>query len=522
MKDNIFLVGFMASGKTTVGMSVAKNLKRRFVDMDVELEKRFGMPITQVFETEGEEEFRREESRLLANLCRKERLVVATGGGVPEREDNRRLMADAGTVVHLESDLATCTERLSPEEREARPLWKDEERLRQLYQRRKALYAEAAWTVSVDGRSPEAVAGEIVDRLIPDEEVTATLGRDSCPVTVTLHAVERLAELLRGRRVAVLTERTVARLHLPRFRAFLGNAFEIVVSPGELSKTPRSATRVYEKLLKQRFERGDVLVALGGGVVTDLGAFIASTFKRGMGLCLVSTTLVGCVDAAIGGKAAVNLGPAKNIVGCFSVPDGVILDIASLGTLDRRKISEGLVEAYKTGLVRSPELAELVEERSAPLLQGDLPLLAQVVKLSAGAKADVVSRDFREGGLRRILNFGHTYGHAVEGFADFKVSHGQAVAIGMLVATELSRARGLIPEETATRVASTVTAICPIRAALPPVDAAWEIMSHDKKVRQGRVVFVLLEGASNPLCVDDVTREELAAAVSLVEQGRRG
>lgn len=517
MKDNISLVGFMASGKSTVGALLAKKLKRRFVDMDLELSKRFGMSIVQVFESRGERAFREEESRLLEELGRRERLVIATGGGVPERESNRKLMASTGMTVHLETDFEACYQRLTLEERQARPLWRDKHTLRLLFEHRKNLYSQCAWTVTVDGKTPEYIVSEIMERLIPEEKITAVLGYESCPIFVSCRAVSRVAELVQGRRVAVLTDRNVEQLHLPRFRQAWENACEIVVRAGEGSKNLRTAGRVYEKLLEQRFERGDLLVAIGGGVVTDLGAFVASTFKRGMGLCLVSTTLLGCVDAAIGGKAAVNLGRAKNSVGCFTVPNGVILDVESLSTLDRRKRTEGLIEAYKTGLVHSAELAELVETSFAPLLGGDLPLLAEVVRLSARAKADVVSQDFRESGFRRILNFGHTYGHAVEGLANFKVSHGQAVAVGMLVATEISRARGLLPEGLSETITATVKALCPIRSPLPSIKEAWEIMTHDKKVRQGRLVFVLLQGRGDPLCVDDVTPDEVAAAVKRVQ-----
>jgi 3-dehydroquinate synthetase len=275
---------------------------------------------------------------------------------------------------------------------------------------------------------------------------------------------------------------------------------------------------MYEALMEGGFDRDDLLVAIGGGVVTDLGAFVASTYKRGMDFVLVSTTLVGCVDAAVGGKAAVNLGPVKNAIGCFSVPTAVVLDVAALQTLRRHHIREGLIEAYKTGLVASPELADLMEEELTQLLSGDQALLARVAVLSARAKASVVSQDFRESGLRRVLNLGHTIGHAVEGFSRYKVTHGTAVAAGMICAIELSQARGLLSVNLAERIVGTVRRISPQRTTLPPVDEAWRLMRHDKKVRSGRLIFVLLKGKGKPVCVDDVSQSELAEALRAAQQ----
>lgn len=237
-----------------------------------------------------------------------------------------------------------------------------------------------------------------------------------------------------------------------------------------------------------------------------------------MDFALVSTTLVGCVDAAIGGKAAVNVGSVKNVVGSFSTPRAVVLDITALRTLGPRQRSEGLVEAYKTGLVASPELAELIEQHAAALMKGDLALLAQVGQLSARAKADVVSRDFRESGLRRILNFGHTFGHAVESHHHFRVSHGRAVALGMRVAAEISRARALISSDAVVSINSTLGVIAPYAVEMPPLDEAWKIMQQDKKIRRGKIVFVLLEELGRAICVEDLSKAELAAAIRRVKE----
>lgn len=522
MTGNIYLVGFMGTGKSAVGSVVAQRLNRQFVDMDAVLEEHFRMPISSVFSEYGEAVFRDAETDLLRKLARRKKIVVATGGGVPEKSENRELMKRSGKIVHLAAELESCAARLGATARASRPLWQDEKALRELFARRKKLYAENDLTQRVDGATPDAIAEAIVAGLLGEQRFTARLGEVDCPIAATWQSPRVLGEFARGRRVAVLSDRTVARKHLDRFTGTLGNPHVILLPPGERTKTLNSARRVYEELLENRFDRDALLVALGGGVITDLGAFVASTYKRGMDFILVSTSLVGIVDASVGGKAAVNLGEAKNIVGTFSTPIAVILDLSALRTLGRNHLCEGLVEAYKTGLVHAPELADLIEREASALVAGDQPLLAEVCVRSARTKADVVSGDFRESGLRRILNFGHTFGHAVEGFHRFKVGHGRAVGLGMVVAARLSEARNLIPRGVAERIVSTVRRISPYKVACPPVKEAWEIMLHDKKIRGGRMVFVLLEGVGKPVCVEDVSSDELAAAVARTEEDYHG
>jgi shikimate kinase/3-dehydroquinate synthase len=512
MTENLYIVGFMGAGKNAVGQSLASRLNRRFADMDNLLQAQFGMPIREVFATYGEGAFRDAESALLRKVSRRKCLVVATGGGVPEREKNRQIMRRSGRIIHLSVSLETCMARLTQEDQAARPKWKDLRTVQDLFERRKPLYADCDLSLSADGRTPEESAEEILCALHPDKRFSVTLGDVGCQTICTWHAERVLKDLVGGSRAAILTDGNVAARHLRRFSAQLGDAVPLVIPPGERSKTLSRVQRIYKTLLEHHLERGDVLVAIGGGVVTDIGAFVASTYKRGMRLVLVSTSLLGCVDAAIGGKAAVNLGRAKNVVGCFATPAGVLLDIASLKTLPRAGIAEGLVEAYKTGIVAEPNLATLIEQEISVLKARDLPALSKIALLSARAKTKVVESDFRERGFRRILNLGHTFGHAIEGWSRFRITHGKAVAAGMVVATRLSVARGLLSMDVAERMTSTLRRIVPGRFKLPPLEQAWEIMRNDKKVKGGKIMFVLLEGVGKPVCVDDVTAKELESA----------
>ncbi|KMY66494.1 hypothetical protein AAU61_15145 [Desulfocarbo indianensis] len=513
MSGNIYITGFMGAGKTSLARQLAGSLRRRMVDLDEVLTKRLGMSIPQAFEGLGEAAFRQAESAELLRLSKKTGLVVATGGGVVESPANRMLMRATGKVLHLDASLETCRAHLDPAQTAGRPLWRDDESLARRYAGRRQAYADCDLATTADGRDLTTVAAEALAGLLGEERCTAVLDGRECPIIATSRAPELLARLVEGRRTALLSDKNVAAAQLGRYEQALPASPRVVVAPGEGSKSLRSAERVYQALLGERMERGEVLAAIGGGVVTDLGAFVAATYKRGMDFVLCATSLVGCVDAAIGGKAAVNLAGAKNQVGCFTRPLAVLLDLPALATLPRRGLVEGLVEAYKTGLVADPALARLMEKCLPHLLGGEVLGLAQVVKLAAKAKAGVVSEDFRESGRRRILNLGHTYGHALESHNRYRVGHGKAVAAGMLVAVQLSLARGLLKAEDAERMRTVLKPLVKGKLIWPSAGEAWPLMLNDKKNQGGKVVFVLLAGAGSPLVVDDLTQDELARAL---------
>ena len=289
---------------------------------------------------------------------------------------------------------------------------------------------------------------------------------------------------------------------------------------GEDVKTWAVAGELYDRLAGAHVDRDAVLIAIGGGTVTDLGGFVAATFLRGLRWCAVPTTLLAAVDAAVGGKTAINLGAGKNLVGAFHHPSLVAIDPAAFATLDPRDIAAGVGEALKTALVADPELFAFLEREMGRALAADPEVLATTVAHCVAAKARVVAGDERErdeggAGGRAILNFGHTVGHALEKTCGYgALRHGEAVVLGMRAALALSRERGLAPAQFG-RIGALVDAIpTPHPRAAP--DAVIAATSSDKKRKAGKVRFILIRGIAQPYIVDDVGEASLRAALAAI------
>ncbi len=287
----------------------------------------------------------------------------------------------------------------------------------------------------------------------------------------------------------------------------------MIVPPGEESKNLAQAGDLYDRMLRAGLDRGSAVVALGGGVVTDLGGFVAATYMRGIPWIAVSTTLLGQVDASVGGKTAVDHPLCKNLIGAFHQPSAVLADVGTLATLPEEELRNGLAEVIKHGVIRDAGLFDLVEEWAEPILARDPEVLERVVARNVRIKADVVMADEREDGLRRILNYGHTVGHAIEGLLG--LTHGRAVALGMVAEADLAVRRGRMPAEDAQRQRRLLERFgLPVRLQETlDLDRCLEVMRHDKKAEAGRHRFVLPSGVGAVEVCEDVSDEEIAAAL---------
>jgi 3-dehydroquinate synthase len=353
-------------------------------------------------------------------------------------------------------------------------------------------------------------------------EVNASAG--AYPVLVGVDIVETLPELLAQAQLSgpfvVVSSPTVWNLHGRRLgRALKGAARDpILVPDGERSKTLQTVGRVYDALITRGADRSAVIVAVGGGVIGDLVGFAAATYLRGVRLVHVPTTLMAQVDSAIGGKVGVNHALGKNLIGAFHPPRAVISDPTLVATLPRREFRAGLYEVVKYGVIADAGLFARVGSGRDALFAHDPGLLELVVTSSSRIKADVVSRDEREAGLRRILNFGHTVGHALEAATDYRrLRHGEAVAYGMIAAAEVGRRRGITPRDTVEAIAGLVAALGP----LPPVAdltaaAVVKATKRDKKVVSGTLHFVAATTLGTATEIIDVTEKELRQALKTI------
>jgi len=292
-------------------------------------------------------------------------------------------------------------------------------------------------------------------------------------------------------------------------------AVPIVVPDGERHKTPGSVGRIYDALLKGGADRSAALLTFGGGVIGDMGGFAAATYLRGIPLAHVPTTLLAQVDAAIGGKVGVNLPGGKNLVGAFYQPSVVVIDPGVLSTLPRREFRAGLYEIIKYGVACDASLFEQVRREVGPLTRRDPSSLAPVIAACCRIKGAIVAGDERETGARRVLNFGHTVGHALEAATKYRrLLHGESVAYGMLAACAIASARGVLAAADRDTIAAAIAQLGP----LPPVNdlsaaAQLELMRHDKKVLDGRLHFVLPCGIGVSRIVTDVSEAELLRAL---------
>ena len=345
------------------------------------------------------------------------------------------------------------------------------------------------------------------------QTLSVALGERSYPIHVGTGLLERadlIVPFLAQKKVAVVTNPTVAPLYLERVTRVLAHedieVVRIIVPDGEEHKDWRALNGIFDALLEQRCARDTTLIALGGGVIGDLAGFAAATYQRGVPFVQIPTTLLAQVDSSVGGKTAINHPLGKNMIGAFHQPRLVVADMGTLETLPERELRSGLAEVIKHGLIRDAAFFEWIEANIGALLARDPNALEHAVVRSIAIKAEIVGEDERERGLRALLNFGHTFGHAIEtGLGYGAWLHGEAVAAGMVMATDLSRQLGLLAEADTARVRSLLE-----RAGLPTAVRGisparmQQLMQLDKKARGGRVHFVLLERMGAALLRADV------------------
>jgi shikimate kinase / 3-dehydroquinate synthase len=526
---HIFLVGPPGIGKSSVAPLLAHHFGAAVIELDREIERRAGKSCKEVIEQDGMDRFRDAESSVLLKLAPTPSwMVVDTGGGAPIREDNRSYMRRLGLIVGLRGSLDRVTSGIAATmAKRPNQAVAPRDRARAALRERKAAYADTDVTFDVDGATADETARAIAAWLVSARGVRIDVAGPERPCRVLIraglldHVGPHLADLGWRGRVAVVSDRaTASRYEAAVLRSLdaagLGSV-AVRVPGGERGKRLPVAARLWDALAREGIGRDGGIVALGGGSVGDVAGFVAATYLRGIRVAQVPTTLLGMADASIGGKTAIDIAAGKNLVGAFHSPDAVFADLAVLATLPPRQLSSGLAEVTKCAFLADRESVTQLGRSLDRVRAGDLGTILAAVTIAAEVKAAIVSRDPRESGLRELLNFGHTMGHAYEAASGYRVTHGEAVAIGMVYATALAEALELTAPTVRHELEKLLgRASLPIRARLPK--AVWSFVLRDKKARAGQLRWILPRRIGRFSEVTDVGEFVLRAAARVVER----
>jgi shikimate kinase/3-dehydroquinate synthase len=502
--NDVVLVGFMGSGKSTVGPHLAQRLERPFVDLDDVIEADAGRSVAEIFSSEGEAGFRERESRCLQRVLEGASSVVAVGGGAPMRDENWARIRSGNTVVALMAEPGELARRLNGSS--DRPLLQPgaPSVIASLLPSRLSRYMDADVVVKTDGIDPVKVAEQVHDRLsggglerifidVPGSPHEVTLGSNLSNLVGS--ALQRMR--LSGTVVVISDERVAARHAKPLIDAISAAGLTArlhLVPSGEAAKELAVLGAIYEALATAGIDRQGVLMALGGGTVGDVTGFAAATWMRGIRYVQLPTTLLAMVDSSIGGKTAINLPAGKNLVGAVHQPSAIYCDLDYLATLPDKDYRASLAEVIKAAIIADRSFAEWLVANLSAVLRREPPAVRQAVARAIAIKASVVVQDPEENGARAILNYGHTVGHALERAAGFgRLRHGEAVAWGMEVAALISLRAGACGPE-AVEVQHSLLREAGLLADRPAVGHAKliEAMRHDKKSRAGELRWVLL------------------------------
>ena len=537
---NIFLVGMMGAGKTTVGKSLAQATGKTFIDSDHELQERTGVKIPIIFEIEGEAGFRKRETEVLRELVKMDNVVLATGGGAVLRRENRKLLKRHGTVIYLRASVNDLQRRTRYDKN--RPLLQTEDiqaKLTELLAQRESIYLETAHLVIDSGKQgvrnlvnkitrklavlsyPQNTNKDIMQTITVN--LTPPSAQRSYPIYIgdgILDKIGLILPFLPQKKVAIISNTTIAPLYLDKVRSAFENhgviAVPIILPDGEIYKNWETLNQIFDALLSNHCERNTTILALGGGVVGDLAGFAAATYLRGVPFIQIPTTLLAQVDSSVGGKTGINHPLGKNMIGAFYQPRLVLTDSTTLTTLPERELRAGIAEIIKYGLIRDPAFFDWLERNTTRLLMRDPVILNEAIRRSCENKAEIVAADEKESGVRALLNLGHTFGHAIENGLGYGVwLHGEAVATGIVMAAELSCRMKLISAADVHRIRQIFLQIeLPVQAPNFAPEKYLQLMTLDKKVEAGKIRFILLNRIGEAVMRADITSGMLLETIA--------
>jgi len=518
----LVLIGPPTAGKTSVGALVASRLGRPFVDVDQAVERATGMSVAQVFSKWGESGFRSIEAAAAVRALTSATAVVSLGGGAVTQPSVRVSLAGHQVVwLDVAAEEAARRATLAPL---ARPLLGDDPtaRVAELIEQRRATYAGAAtWRIDTTWLTTAEVAGQVV--ALTGERAVGFATEHPYQAFVGHGVVAHLAPLVAGAsRVGVIASPDLSHVAQRVCDEVAGAGVQpylIGVPVGEAAKTPDVVASCWRRLAESGFTRTDMVVGVGGGATTDMAGFVAASYLRGVNWLAVSTSVLGMVDAAIGGKTGIDIPEGKNLVGAFYEPRAVLADLDALATLPQREVRSGLAEAIKEGFTDDAGILDLVESDAADALDVNSARLAEIITRAVRVKAGVVAGDLRErtttdGAVgRERLNYGHTLAHAVEAHEQFQMRHGEAVAIGCVFAAEVAHRLLGLPRGVVDRHRAAFAGVgLPVTYSSASWDDLHTLMLRDKKTRGTSLRMVLLRGLGDVAIVKDPPEDALRDA----------
>jgi shikimate kinase/3-dehydroquinate synthase len=501
----IILTGFMTAGKTTVGKILADKKDLNFYDSDQLIEAKEKMSIEDIFTVKGEKYFRKIEKEVITELLdSKEDLVLAPGGGAVLNDELRQLMLAKAENFCLDVSAEEVLKRNKREEI-VRPLLEVDNplaKINSLLKERKKYYQEIPVHFDSDRYSAAEIADLILAEL-PDQKLKIEIKAEDSNYPVFIDkdfkesSFNKILEKIKGRKVFLLADQIVMENHAEPIIPLIEANSELVkleLEAGEQIKDLKYLEKAYDILYQNNFSRSDYVIAFGGGTIGDLGGLIASTYLRGLKLIQMPTTLISQLDSSVGGKTAVNFRDTKNLIGSFYQAEVVYYQLKWLDTLEMGEIKSGLGEVIKYAILGGDPLFKLLKENKEKILELDKDILLEISKISLQMKDYYVSEDVKDQGLRKKLNLGHSFGHAVEGAEKFKYKHGEAVVMGIAFTAFLAQSIGDLSQQSFQKIIELVKDYEYQLFPSAEIEAAElaSYIAHDKKISDNKMWWVLI------------------------------
>ncbi|MHA1975867.1 MAG: 3-dehydroquinate synthase [Candidatus Hodarchaeales archaeon] len=534
---NISLIGYRGVGKSTLGKKMSKHLRMNFIDTDTYIESTVGN-ISEFFKIRGEMEFRKIESTALKEIFEKnDDTVISHGGGIILDRKNIFLIKSFSKVLFLNLDKETIIKRILNDTNIDRPPLTEmplEDEIAVTIKERMPLYSQCAdKIVDLDDSTEERNLQALIRAYsgLRDVFEIKTIQCNSKQLTPYEILIQRgmhhqiAKNLNNGNKYLIITDSMVRKLygeHLKQSLKEEGKKCSIISFPtGEKNKNLDTFASIHKEI-DLSLDRKSCIIALGGGVTGDMAGFVASTYMRGIPFIQVPTSLLAMVDSSIGGKLGVNTNKGKNCIGVFNNPSRVLIDPLFLSTLPKTFLKDGLAEAIKHALISSEVYLDFIVKNKDRIFSLDSEVLTRLIYESIRIKTSIVEEDEKERNSRYILNFGHTIGHALEAIGEYRnISHGNAVAVGSVVASYISLSRKLIDKPTFDSIKNSFSLIGlplslqKVKIKIDP-EEVYTYLKHDKKTISGRIKFVLLKGIGKPLIKDDISYQEVVEALNHV------